>query len=211
MRHISSTLDRIKLGNRITELRGGTSQEQLAEILNNGKQNENYRKTISRWENGRTEISLSNLVKLAAYFNVSLDYITGQIDFVHVGNDDIINSTGLSEKSVETLRKWQKDSQPRTLRDKNGNKMEETAPFSDGLASTRLQMLNFLLENENAVGLLDALWDCIFADYLKDGQVLEFNNRYGTRGLTNEILQNASIPSVTVCIDRLRNISKSKK
>lgn len=217
MGHISSTLDRIKLGNRITELRGGTSQEQLAEILNNGKQNENYRKTISRWENGRTEISLSNLIKLAAYFNVSLDYITGQIDFFHVGNDEIINLTGLSEKSVETLRKWQKDSQPRTLKDKNGNpriikdengkEIEETALFSDGIAVIRLKMLNFLLENEN-IGLLDTLYNCIFGKFLDDNKYIELDSGTTVIGATNRTLQNAFIPSVTVCIEDLRDIAE---
>lgn len=149
MGRISSTLDRIKLGNRITELRGGTSQEQLAEILNNGKQNENYRKTISRWENGRTEISLSNLIKLAAYFNVSLDYITGQIDFTHVGNEEIHDLTGLSDKAISNLTK-----QKETL-DK----------WKSGKAASIIRTLNLILETEEGLEALQMIDSYVFADF----------------------------------------------
>lgn len=225
MRHTSSKLNRYELGNRISTLRGGTSQEAFAEKLSEKVQYEVNRRTVSRWENGATEISLSSLTELADYFNVSLDYITGQIDFIHVGNDEIINSTGLSEKSVETLRKWQKDSQPRILKDKKGNplilkdengeprrdengeKMKETAPFSDGLAVIRLKMLNFLLENEN-IGLLDTLYNCIFGKFLDDNKYVKLDSGATVIGATNRTLQNAFIPALTVCIEDLRDIAE---
>lgn len=36
---------------------------------------------ISLWENNLREPTLSNLVALADYFNVSLDYLTGRSDY----------------------------------------------------------------------------------------------------------------------------------
>lgn len=37
-------------------------------------------KTYNRYENGLHEIKTSTLIKLATYYNLSLDYITGLID-----------------------------------------------------------------------------------------------------------------------------------
>lgn len=35
---------------------------------------------LSKWENGRQDITLSKAAKLAAYYNVSLDYLAGRTD-----------------------------------------------------------------------------------------------------------------------------------
>lgn len=60
--------------NRIKELRKtyNISQEKLAEEF------EVERATISRWENGKTDPSNDDLLKLAQYFKVSLDYLLGR-------------------------------------------------------------------------------------------------------------------------------------
>lgn len=36
--------------------------------------------TVSQWETGRSEPTLSNLVAIAEYFDVSLDYLAGRVD-----------------------------------------------------------------------------------------------------------------------------------
>ena len=46
-------------------------QVELAKIINVSKG------AISLWENGKREPTLSSLVALAKYFNVSLDYLVG--------------------------------------------------------------------------------------------------------------------------------------
>ena len=49
----------------------GLSQKQLAEDLHFGLS------TISKWENGKKEPSLSSLIVLAKYFHISIDYMVG--------------------------------------------------------------------------------------------------------------------------------------
>ncbi|MBQ3505202.1 MAG: helix-turn-helix transcriptional regulator [Clostridia bacterium] len=60
-------------GNKLKELRTekGIGQVELAQILrvSNG--------IISLWENGLREPKLSNLVAIAKYFQVTIDYLTG--------------------------------------------------------------------------------------------------------------------------------------
>ena len=60
--------------NRIKELRKSfnLSQEKLAEEF------EVERATISRWENDKTDPSNEDLLKLAQYFKVSVDYLLGR-------------------------------------------------------------------------------------------------------------------------------------
>lgn len=59
---------------RLRELRAeqGVSQIMLAESLGVSKG------IISLWENGLREPTLSNLVALADFFGVTLDYLTGR-------------------------------------------------------------------------------------------------------------------------------------
>ena len=49
----------------------GLGQVQLAKELKVSKS------VISLWETGGSEPTLSNLAKIAAYFNVSIDYLAG--------------------------------------------------------------------------------------------------------------------------------------
>lgn len=50
----------------------GLKQQELAEILGI------KRNTYSDWENGKTEPSFDNLIKLADFFEVSLDWLFGR-------------------------------------------------------------------------------------------------------------------------------------
>lgn len=58
---------------RLRELRSerNLKQEEVAEKINVG------RTTYAGWEIGRTEPSISNLMELAKFYNVSLDYLCG--------------------------------------------------------------------------------------------------------------------------------------
>ena len=92
--------------NRIKELREERriTQQELADKLNTTKKN------VYRWENEVTEISSSSLIKLANFFEVSIDYI------VYRENDSgLVNiETGLTqiENSLLTLfRKLDHDGQ----------------------------------------------------------------------------------------------------
>ena len=61
---------------RITELRRekNMTQRRLAEELNISQGN------LCDWEKGRTEPDIAKLCQLAAYFEVSLDYLVGNAD-----------------------------------------------------------------------------------------------------------------------------------
>ena len=61
---------------RLKEIRKakGISQLKLALDLNT---NQN---TVSRYETGEREPSISDLIKIADYFNVSIDYLVGRTD-----------------------------------------------------------------------------------------------------------------------------------
>lgn len=61
------------LGNRIQELRKARnmSQVDLAKALNVTKQ------SVSNWENANIQPSIDMLVRIAAYFSVSTDYLLG--------------------------------------------------------------------------------------------------------------------------------------
>ncbi|MBP3619672.1 MAG: helix-turn-helix transcriptional regulator [Clostridia bacterium] len=49
----------------------GLSQDKLALLL------ETSRSTISFWENGEREPTMSSLIKLSKFFKVSIDYLVG--------------------------------------------------------------------------------------------------------------------------------------
>lgn len=61
-------------GDRLKELREEKemTQEELGKLLNVSRQ------TISGYEAGAIEPSISNLIKLANIFNISLDYLLGR-------------------------------------------------------------------------------------------------------------------------------------
>ena len=61
---------------RLKELRleRNISQQELGKLLNASKM------AISHWENGHSEPSISQLIFLANYFGVTVDYLVGKTD-----------------------------------------------------------------------------------------------------------------------------------
>ena len=51
------------------------NQEQIAQVLKTTRQQ------ISKYETGRQMMGIDKYIKLARYYNVSLDYLAGLIDF----------------------------------------------------------------------------------------------------------------------------------
>ncbi len=64
----------MKFNENLKSLRvaGGVGQKQLAEALNISL------KTISHWETGYSEPSVSQLIQLADYFDVTIDELVGR-------------------------------------------------------------------------------------------------------------------------------------
>lgn len=84
---------------RFRELMGEMKQEELAKALGVKRQ------TISNYYNGKSNPDFDMLVKIAKYFNVTTDYLTGKTE---VRADDITlqqvcEYSGLSEKSINKL------------------------------------------------------------------------------------------------------------
>lgn len=77
-------MDKFNFGNRLKELRKtrGITQAQLADNLNE------RRATLSNYENKNVYPGFSMLVKLADYFHVSVDYLTGRTDDYEIYNED---------------------------------------------------------------------------------------------------------------------------
>lgn len=67
-------MGKVKFGEILKELRleKSVGQEKLAKAIGV------THSIISLWENGLREPTLSNLVSIADYFNVSLDFLTGR-------------------------------------------------------------------------------------------------------------------------------------
>ena len=67
-------MSNLKLSERLIELMTlqNLNNEALGEALNIND------KTVGRWKNGTSSIKLSNALKLADYFNCSLDFLTGR-------------------------------------------------------------------------------------------------------------------------------------
>ncbi|MBE7081241.1 MAG: helix-turn-helix transcriptional regulator [Clostridiales bacterium] len=62
---------------RLKELRieNNVSQLELAKVVNMSKM------AISHWENGHSEPSILQLIEIANFFNVSVDYLIGKTNF----------------------------------------------------------------------------------------------------------------------------------
>lgn len=93
------------LGERIANLRKnkGISQEELADVLLTSRQ------AVSKWERGESEPDISRLKDLAAYFNVSIDYLLGyDIETASVNSfiERIKKSleTGVYDISIDEIR-----------------------------------------------------------------------------------------------------------
>lgn len=69
-------------GKRLKELREqrGLTMDMLAADMNQRYGLKLNKGTISRWESGATDPAMSYVIKVADYFNVSIDYCAGLTD-----------------------------------------------------------------------------------------------------------------------------------
>lgn len=91
--------------NRIKELRElkGLKQKEFAQYLGVSK------RTFQNWEYGDSPIPSDCLEKMSERFNVSVDYLLGLNDYHHEEDPDIQVLTGLSQESIDVLRRHAKD------------------------------------------------------------------------------------------------------
>lgn len=91
---------------RLKELRTEAylTQVELAKQLGIGQS------SYADWERGKKNPTQENLMKIAQFFDVSLDYLVGNIDEKEDGLDNIellfrMNSKGLTEEEKEIFKK----------------------------------------------------------------------------------------------------------
>lgn len=61
------------------------------------------RETVSTWESGKNCPSIACLAELADIFKCDIEYLLGRCEEKHLATADVVESTGLSEQSVERL------------------------------------------------------------------------------------------------------------
>lgn len=103
------------------------------------------RNTLSQLENGEIEysdISLGQFMRLLNALDVDMEYILGA-ENEHVENKEISEITGLSNKSIEVLRKINKKPRP-TFTDANGLSISTGANTNE--LSRAIDFINYALE-----------------------------------------------------------------
>lgn len=98
-----ATLCVVIIMDRLKELREekGYTQSKVAELI--GVQ----RYTYAKWEQGRVEPSICDLIKLSSVFNVSIDYMVGKTDDfgISVGGENGVILNADEEELVKAYRK----------------------------------------------------------------------------------------------------------
>ena len=95
---------------KLKELRQdkGLSQEQLAATINV----KNY--TIGNWEQGRSEPSIADIIKIADYFEVSTDYLLGRSNDIGIVQTNA-NLTQFENMLLSVVGKLSRDDQFQVL------------------------------------------------------------------------------------------------
>lgn len=63
-------------------------------------------KTLSNYETGKTNPDSYSLIKLADFFNVSIDYIVGRIDIQISDSESVIARLTKIQKEIEDIKKY---------------------------------------------------------------------------------------------------------
>ncbi len=93
---------------------------------------------LSNWANDVATPNLDSLIKLAKYFDVSIDWLIGLDDFEKIENKHVnARDLGLSEKAIEVLKSLNKGS----------NQAENSAVNNEKAV---IAVINMLIENEGA-------------------------------------------------------------
>lgn len=88
----------MELKDRLQELRGNISQRKCAENL--GVRIANYNK----WETGVNIPNYKTLIQIADYYGVTLDYLTGRVDYNDIEYKSSCEQTCLSENALKGLQ-----------------------------------------------------------------------------------------------------------
>jgi len=137
---------------RLIELRGKKRQKDVAKDLGVS------RDCIVQWENDNTrQPALDKLILLADYYHVSLDYLLGRSCCRSVDNEYIHQVTGLSDGSINQLKKLvQRDDFLEQANEKNAKRTDNLSVRPVHIAPL-LKTINYVLESRLATNLLTFL------------------------------------------------------
>lgn len=163
------TKNRTPFQQRLVDLRVSRdlTGQQLADILNVS------RDCVVQWENKPDrQPALDKIILLADLYNVSIDYLLGRVDFVHVGNKEINKITGLSDKAIEKLRKIKQSDQFITESNKKNKKKNlESDTVKPVILPLKMPLINFVIESRRFNNLVSD-----FAYYLNSHKFKHFLN-----------------------------------
>lgn len=127
------------IGKRIQYLRYLHNNMTQADL---GKAISVSRNVIAKWENEERDIKAENLIALADYFDVSVDYILGRTDIQEVDPtiSKIAKMTGLSAESLFCLRQASGD-----LINSRKKKSSDYEPAED--SEEFLELINIIIPN----------------------------------------------------------------
>lgn len=145
--------DKSHFQKRLIELRNnaGLTQEQLAKNLNIS------RDSVNSWENDSDRLpAIDKLVLLADFFNVSVDYLLCRSEYTQIGNKEISEMTGLSDKAINRLKQINESDKQLELSNIK-NVFRDSSSVSPVMIKLRIPFLNFLLESKRFINLLNDL------------------------------------------------------
>ena len=104
-------------------------------------------KSYRAWEQGKYLPDTVQLIRLAAVFGVSTDYLLGISPYTQVGNAEVMQITGLSEGSINTLR----------LLNSRGNRPGERGAYITGQQVEELSLLDDIITSDRFHNLFNNL------------------------------------------------------
>lgn len=137
--------------NNLKEVRtqNNATQAQIADFLGVTA------KTYRGYEKGQEYPKLESLIALSDRWGVSIDYLLGRSDFTTDGNEYISSVTGLSDGSINQLRKVAlHDNFLQKSNDKN-DKRNDNLSVRPVLHSLRIPIINFILESKSFINLIN--------------------------------------------------------
>lgn len=166
------------INQRLKQLRAenNLTQTNLADILGIAKT------TLAAYEQGKSEPSIDTIIKLADFFNVSIDYLLGHtnIKSPNVEISYIANYLGLSEKSIANLANLNSKSP-----------IQLTFIQTNNYERKPIGALDFILSQDNIEDFVISLFD-YFTSYVNKNVYLYIDN--GELKLTNTPTTQPQLP-----------------